>query len=57
MLLLRSCYALAQATFSDAQTLVLSGLTATAQSFGAGGATAVYPIQASCLALSSDLPC
>ena len=38
---------LLQATFTDANTLVLSGLTSTAQSFAAGGATSVYPIQAS----------
>lgn len=37
---------LSQATFQDAQTLVLSGLTSTAQSFATGGRTAVYPIQA-----------
>lgn len=35
-----------QATFTDAQTLTLSGLTGSAQSFAVGGKTAVYPIAA-----------
>ena len=35
-----------QASFPDAQTLVLSGLTGTAQSFSSPGRTAIYPIEA-----------
>ena len=37
---------LSQGTFTDAQTLTLSGLTGSAQSFAVGGKTAVYPIAA-----------
>ena len=34
-----------QATFTNATTLALNGLTGSAQSYGAGAKTGIYPIQ------------
>ena len=34
-----------QATFTNATTLALNGLTSSAQSYGAGAKTGIYPIQ------------
>lgn len=43
--MLRTAGVSAQATFTNATSLSLYGVTSTAQSYGAGAKTGIYPIQ------------